>query len=79
MALLDEGARAQLRRHFDFFDEDHNGFIVFAEFTDILRIMGAHVDSAEARQDFARIDVNGDGQIAFDEFVAWWQTRWYDR
>ena len=63
----------ELRRHFDFFDDDRNGVIDFEEYFDMLKILGPDVGAEEARESFTTIDLNRDGLISFGEFVAWWR------
>ena len=64
----------ELRRHFDFFDDDRNGIIDFDEYLDMLRILGPDVNTQDARRSFKTIDTNQEGQISFPEFVAWWRS-----
>lgn len=68
----------EIRRHFDFFDDDKNGFIDFEEYRDMLDILGHNIANPEAEDGFAEIDSNRDGQISFDEFIAWWREVWHD-
>ena len=35
------------------------------------RALGLNLDAEQARQEFARIDRNGGGQVLFDEFCEW--------
>lgn len=77
MTESDPKGREEVRRHFDFFDDDDNGFIDFDEFTDILAIMGLRVATTEAVKSFSKVDTNCDGLVSFDEFYTWWQTAWY--
>ena len=69
---------AEIRRHFEFFDDDKNGYIDFAEYRDMLKLMGQKVSTEEAAESFSTIDTDCDGQVSFEEFVAWWQSLWYD-
>ena len=69
----------EVRRHFDFFDDDNNGYIDFGEYRDMLEIMGLHVSDARASESFELIDTNADGQISFEEFFVWWDALWHAR
>ncbi len=77
MKNLDEKARAEMYRHFEFFDDDNNGVIDLDEFTDMLKIIGISESSTTAHEHFAKVDTNGNGQVSFEEFIAWWRTGWF--
>ncbi len=77
MKDLDEKSREEMYRHFEFFDDDNNGVIDLDEFTDMLKIIGISESPAIAREHFAKVDTNGNGQVSFEEFIAWWRAGWY--
>ena len=64
-----------LRVRFDEFDADGSGTISAREFQDVAFESGGVVSTAEVRRTVARIDINGDGTIDFNEFALWWLTR----
>ena len=66
----------EVRRHFEFFDDDKNGYIDFDEYRDVLTILGHSVAAGEAARAFAEIDTDKDGSISFDEFAGWWHSLW---
>ncbi len=68
----------EMRRHFDFFDDDNNGVIDTGEFLDLLRIMGDDTAAQTVSLNFARIDTDGDGLISFGEFRRWWTGVHFD-
>ena len=77
MPILNQATVDELRKHFDFFDDNKDGLIDFDEYTDLLKIMGADIEPQSRSRAFAGIDTNGDRFISFDEFTAWWRTGWY--
>ena len=77
MSLLKQASTIELRKHFDFFDDNKDGLIDIGEYIDLLLIMGVDNEPATRARAFAGIDTNGDGFISFDEFIAWWRTGWY--
>ncbi len=63
---------AALREDFDSFDGNGDGRIVYAEFEKLLGALKAGLSEPDCRAGFAEIDTDRDGEIAFDEFTAWW-------
>lgn len=66
---------AEIREIFDHYDEDGNGVVDAAEFTRLCRTLDPAFDAAEIAVGLAIVDHDGNGQIEFEEFVTWWQTR----
>ncbi|GMH30001.1 hypothetical protein Nepgr_031844 [Nepenthes gracilis] len=63
-----------LRKAFSYFDKDGNGFIEPDELRDALMSDGAD-DCADVANDiFQEVDVDKDGKISYDEFVAMMKT-----
>jgi Ca2+-binding EF-hand superfamily protein len=62
----------ELQEGFDSADDDHDGYIDFAEFTGLLDGLGADMSGTELRIGFKEIDTDSDGRIALQEFIAWW-------
>lgn len=67
----------EVRRHFDFFDDDASGFIDFDEFQDMLRILGMTSSIKDSAENFSKIDTDSDGRVSFDEFFSWWKNAFY--
>ncbi|MGK0360181.1 MAG: calmodulin [Bradymonadia bacterium] len=67
--------QAEVREIFDHFDSDGNGVVDAAEFTRLCRALDPEFDQAEIAVGLSIVDHNGNGQIEFEEFVSWWQTR----
>jgi Ca2+-binding EF-hand superfamily protein len=67
--------RAELQEDFEVFDEDHDGLLEFAEFTEFMDGLGADMTSEECRIGFEEIDSNRDGRIQFGEFFEWWTSQ----
>jgi Ca2+-binding EF-hand superfamily protein len=74
-APLDEDKCAEVREDFDYFDENHDGLMEFAEFVGLMDGLGADMSSDECRIGFAEIDSDRDGVIELDEFLDWWSLR----
>jgi acetyl-CoA synthetase len=62
----------ELREAFASFDGNNDNRIVYAEFEKLLLALQADMDERACRSNFAAIDADHDGAIAFDEFAAWW-------
>ena len=54
--------------------EDH-GRLKLGEFIRYMKNVDEDVTSEECEIGFDSIDTNRDGEIDFDEFVAWWTDR----
>lgn len=66
---------AELRESFNYNDPNGDGKIDFGEFRQMLDDLEAGVSAEEARIGFDEIDIDNDGVIEFDEFIAWWGDR----
>jgi Ca2+-binding EF-hand superfamily protein len=69
---MDAEAKAVIKKIFDQIDKDGNGSIDANELKEKLRIpINSGVLQLESVDEiFNRIDVNSDGKIVFDEFIA---------
>ncbi|XP_043222966.1 calmodulin-2/4-like [Amphibalanus amphitrite] len=63
-------SRQALRYQFDLIDRDHNGSISGHELTEVMRQLGHNVTDAEIVDIMAAVDLDGDGNLTFDEFVT---------
>lgn len=54
---------------FKVFDHNADGFISATELQHQFEIFGEHFEESEVTSMIAEVDVNGDGQIDFEEFV----------
>ena len=70
----DRARLAELRQSFHYNDANHDGRIDFAEFRSLLEALESDMNEQEARIGFQAIDLDGDGAIEVDEFVAWWTS-----
>jgi calmodulin len=67
MRLLD--TEDEIRKVFRVFDKDGNGFISGAELKYMLTNMGHKLDDDEVEELLATADIDGDGQLNYEEFV----------
>lgn len=56
-------------------DEDCDGHLSLYEFTNMLGILGMHLNSQDVKNEFAMVNLNGDGYISFKEFVITYLNR----
>ena len=61
----------RLRSLFDMYDKDHSGAIDTGEFQQLCYGAGMPMDVETAAKEAAKIDVDGSGEISFDEFVMY--------
>ena len=74
MSGLSDKELAELRRTFDSYDRNGDGFINPEEFHALLIELDGEVSREECLLDFEVADTEGDGYIGFKEFVAWWTS-----
>ena len=74
MAELSDRELGELRRTFDSYDRNGDGFISPEEFHALLIELDGDVSRDECLLDFEVADTEGDGYIGFKEFVAWWTS-----
>jgi Ca2+-binding EF-hand superfamily protein len=72
MPTLTDAELAELRKVFDSFDKNHDGFIDRYEFHALLRKLDRDVSKEEVLLDLEIADTEGDGYIGFKEFIVWW-------
>ncbi|KAJ2472233.1 hypothetical protein EV174_005854 [Coemansia sp. RSA 2320] len=65
----DHNEEEELREAFRVFDKDGNGFISAQELRHALTNLGEKLSDEEVDEMIQEADVNGDGQIDYDEFV----------
>ena len=59
----------ELREAFGVFDRDHDGHISKAELRHVMISLGEKLTDEEVEEMIAEADLDGDGQVNFDEFV----------
>ncbi len=60
---------AEFREAFDMFDRDGEGTIGRAEFTAMMRTLGLELSDAELETLWEKVDMDGSGEIEFDEML----------
>ena len=61
---------AEYKEAFDMFDKDKSGTISVTEIVKIMKNFGYPIKKEEAKKMVEEIDVSGDGELDFDEFVT---------
>ena len=74
MAELSPEELERLRKTFESFDLNHDGFIDLNEFHALLLKLERDVTQGECLLDFEEADSEGDGFVGFKEFVVWWTS-----
>ncbi|KAF9405635.1 hypothetical protein BGZ94_003433 [Podila epigama] len=67
--MKDTDSEEEIKEAFKVFDKDGNGFISSAELRHVLTNLGERLTDAEVDEMIHEVDVDGDGQINYDEFV----------
>ena len=78
MTTLSHESIQEIRQHFEFFDQDGNGYIDIKEFIKLLKTISPKTTSDQGVNGFEVVDTNNDGLIEIEEFIEWWQTVWYE-
>jgi len=61
---------AEMKEVFACFDKDSSGSVTTAELGHVLKSMNKNYNDSELKRIVGKFDVNGDGQIDFDEFLT---------
>jgi Ca2+-binding EF-hand superfamily protein len=72
MPTLSTDQLAELRQNFDNIDGNGDGWIVTAEFVQLLQSLDEDLSRDECLLAFEATDGDGDGKISFEEFMGWW-------
>ncbi|URD87526.1 hypothetical protein MUK42_26602 [Musa troglodytarum] len=67
--MKDTDSEEELKEAFRVFDEDQNGFISAAELRHVMTNLGEKLTDEEVDEMIREADVDGDGQINYEEFV----------
>jgi calmodulin len=67
--MKDTDSEEELKEAFRVFDKDQNGFISAAELRHVMTNLGEKLTDEEVDEMIREADVDGDGQINYDEFV----------
>jgi calmodulin len=73
--LKDPDSEEDLVEAFKMFDKDNNGFISAAELRHVMTTLGEKLTEEEADEMIREADMNGDGQINYQEFVKVMMTK----
>ena len=68
--LHDEDIEDEIRDAFRVFDREGNGFISIIDLTDVLSQLGEKLSREEVEELIHEADIDGDGNIFYDEFIA---------
>lgn len=64
------GPEAELREAFDAFDRNRDGLVSIDELLQVMGMLGEEMTREEAEASLRRADSDGDGQLSYEEFVA---------
>jgi calmodulin len=67
--LQDSEGEEEIREAFKVFDKDGTGFISAAELRHVMTNLGEKLTDEEVDEMIREADVDGDGQVNYDEFV----------
>jgi len=70
LVMQQQDPRAALRKSFDAFDRDGDGFLTVDEFQRLAEAQGEELGREQAEGMVKLADTDGDGKVSFDEFYA---------
>ncbi len=74
--MKDTDSEEELKEAFRVFDKDQNGFISAAELRHVMTNLGEKLTDDEVDEMIREADVDGDGQINYEEFVKMMMAKW---
>ena len=74
--MQDTDTEEELIEAFKVFDRDGNGFISAAELRHVMTNLGEKLTDEEVDEMIREADVDGDGQINYEEFVKMMMAKW---
>lgn len=75
--MKDTDSEEELKEAFRVFDKDQNGFISAAELRHVMTNLGEKLTDEEVDEMIREADVDGDGQINYEEFVKVMMAKWF--
>ncbi|KAI9202552.1 uncharacterized protein BJ171DRAFT_513400 [Polychytrium aggregatum] len=72
--LPDQTHKPMARIMFEKYDIDGSGSISIHEFRKLCYDLGYYLSDKELEIDIKLLDVNGDREITYDEFIKWWMS-----
>ncbi|XP_061339004.1 calmodulin-2/4-like isoform X1 [Gastrolobium bilobum] len=72
--MKDTDAEEELKEAFKVFDKDQNGYISASELRHVMINLGEKLTDEEVEQMIKEADLDGDGQVNYDEFVKMMMT-----
>lgn len=69
---------AELREAFETFDKDQDGYITIKELAEIMRNLGNPPTEGEIQDMIAEVDIDGNGNINFQEYISLMARRMRD-
>ncbi|KAG6498689.1 hypothetical protein ZIOFF_038411 [Zingiber officinale] len=67
--LMESDSEEELKEAFKVFDKDQNGFISKNELKNVMMSLGEKLTDEEVDQMIKEADLDGDGQVNYEEFV----------
>lgn len=74
--LKDSDAMEELREAFRVFDKDGNGYISSSELRHVMNMLGEKLSDYEVGEMVKEADLDGDGMVNYEEFVAMMVQKW---
>ncbi|MBA0559035.1 hypothetical protein Golob_016017 [Gossypium lobatum] len=72
--IQETDAEEELKEAFRVFDKDLNGYISASELRNVMMNLGEKLSDEEVEQMIKEADLDGDGQVNYDEFVKMMTT-----
>jgi len=69
---------AELREAFEIFDRDRDGYITIKELAEIMRNLGHPPTEGEVQDMISEVDIDGNGNINFQEYISLMARRMRD-
>ena len=73
--MKDTDTEEELMEAFKVFDKDGNGYITALELSSVMNSLGEKLTEEEVEEMIREADIDGDGQIDYDEFVRMMMAR----